>query len=317
MSRTKKIFLTLGGILAVVAVVFGAWLVASPIQAVLAQEPTPTPEPGEGRLGEYQRLFLEAFASRLGVTLEKVKEAFSGAFSDALSQAVEDGALTQEQADQMQSRLTERLNQGDLPGFFGPFGHPGGPGRFGPGRHEMAGFGLSIFAEALDMSEADLMSALREGKTIAAIAEEQGVDLSTLKASVLESVKERLDQAVQDGRMTQAQADKATTWLESNFDTLVHQTLPIGPGRWEHGGFRLNLFAEALGMSEADLMSALREGKTIAAIAEEKGIDLSTLKASVLESAKAKADEMVNWFESNFDALVNQTLPMGEALPMP
>lgn len=315
MNKTKKIFLILGGILAVTALAFGAWLAASPIQSALAQVPTPTPEPGKAPLGEYRDLFLEAFASRLGVTLEKIKEAFSGAFSDALSQAVEEGALTQEQADQMQSHLTERLNQGDLPGFFVPFGHPGG--RFGPSKHRMAGFGLPAFAEALDMSETDLMSALREGKTIAAVAEEKGIDLSEVKASVLASAKEKLDQAVQDGRLTQDQADKQYTWLENNFDTLVNQTLPIGPGRWGRGGFQLSLFAEALGMSQAELMSALREGKTIAAIAEEKGIDLATLKANVLEGAKAKADEMVNWLESNFDTLVNQTLPMGEPIPMP
>lgn len=315
MTKNKKILLAIGGFLALAAVALGAWLVASPIQSALAQEPTPTPEPGKAPLGEYRDLFLEAFASRLGVTLEKIKEAFSGAFGDALSQAVEDGALTQEQANQMQSHLTERLNQGDLPGFFIPFGHPGG--RFGPGKHGIAGFGLPAFAEALDMNETDLMSELHNGKTIAAIAEEKGIDLSEVKASVLASAKEKLDQAVQDGRLTQEQADKQYTWLENNFDTLVNQTLPSGPGKWRRGGFQLNLFAKALGMSEAELMSALREGKTIAAIAEEKGIDLATLKANVLEGVKAKADEMVNWLESNFDTLVNQTLPMGEPIPMP
>ncbi len=317
MTKTKKILLTLGGILIVTALAFGAWLAASPIQGVLAQEPTPTPEAGKGPLGAYQDLFLEAFAKRLGVTLEKIKEAFSGAFSDALRQAVKDGALTQEQADEMQSRFSERLNRGDLPGFFPPFGRPGG---FAPGGRGFYGFDLSVLAEVLGLSEDGLKSELQSGKSIADIAAEKNVDLAQVKAKVLEATKAQLDQAVQDGKLTQTQAEEMYSRLESGFDTFAHQTMPLGidrPGRHGRGGFKLSLFAEALGMNEAELMNALREGKTIATIATDKGIDLSTLKASVLEAAKTKAEEMVNWLESNFDTLVNQTLPMGVPMPKP
>ena len=68
-------------------------------------------------------------------------------------------------------------------------------------------------AEALNLTPAQLFEELHAGKTLSEIAEAQGVDLSTVQeamnASRVQAMKDRITQAVTDGKITQEQAD----WL--------------------------------------------------------------------------------------------------------
>ena len=81
-------------------------------------------------------------------------------------------------------------------------------------------------------------------------------------------IKSVLDGLVKDGTLTQAQADKVLKALEA----ARPKDGPGGRGG-HHPGARkvaLSAAATALGMTEADLRTALESGKTIAAIAKEK-----------------------------------------------
>jgi hypothetical protein len=86
-------------------------------------------------------------------------------------------------------------------------------GGFGMGGHGMMG-GLgyhgtmpSILADALGMTVDELYEALADGKTVAEIAEEQGVELADVVAAVIAPRVEQLEQAVAEGNLTQEQAD--------------------------------------------------------------------------------------------------------------
>ncbi len=72
------------------------------------------------------------------------------------------------------------------------------------------GCNASSIAEALGMSTDELAAALREGKTIAQLAEEKGVPLSTIIDQCLQFEKDWLSFLVQKGYITQEMADK---WL--------------------------------------------------------------------------------------------------------
>lgn len=72
------------------------------------------------------------------------------------------------------------------------------------------GCDISSIAETLNMSPDELASALREGKTIAQLAEEKGVALSTIVDQCLQFQKDWLSFLVQKGYITQEMADK---WL--------------------------------------------------------------------------------------------------------
>ncbi|RME63104.1 MAG: hypothetical protein D6790_05270 [Caldilineae bacterium] len=133
---------------------------------------------------------LEEIATEQGVDLQAVMLEQA---QEKLAQAVADGKLTQEEADQ----ILERIQNGERPGPFGPRrGHPG----------------QEALAEALGMTSEELHEALRSGQTLEEIAAEQGVDLDAvkkqIKADMLTQAQEKLAQAVADGKLTQEQADQ-------------------------------------------------------------------------------------------------------------
>jgi hypothetical protein len=111
--------------------------IAVPLGLARAQSPSES-ESGsesEGARGEWAQAkeqALDRFAEELGVTREELDAAFSTVVSEQLDAAVEDGRLTQEQADRLRERLDERAFG------FGFGGH--GPGRWG-GWGGRGGFG--------------------------------------------------------------------------------------------------------------------------------------------------------------------------------
>lgn len=237
MFISKKILIGIISMLVIAVIAAGLFVTFSPVRISFAQAPTPTAQPGQGASTSrgqagYADFFLSAFASHLGIGVDRVKEAYQQAISDTLDQAVKDGKLTHDQADKLKNNLTNRLDQGMLPGIlgwyrFGPFE------RFGPDRGVLIGrkgaFELSSFANALSMTQADLASELRSGKTIADVAKEKNIDLTQVKTSVLSDLKSKLDQVVQNDKLTQAQADEIYNQLSTNFDTFVNRTWPTGP----------------------------------------------------------------------------------------
>jgi len=89
-------------------------------------------------------------------------------------------------------------------------------GGFGFGPHGQVA--LEAAAEALGMTVEELSTQLWGGKTLAELADEAGVDLQDVRDAVeaaqMEAVRDAIAQAVEDGSITQAQAD----WLLQGLD---------------------------------------------------------------------------------------------------
>ena len=96
--------------------------------------------------------------------------------------------------------------------------HGGGPagGRGGLGLE-----GLQIAAEALNMTTDELITALRSGKTLEELATEAGVDIQevqdAIQAARATDMRERIQQALDDGTITQEHADWLLEGLEKGF----------------------------------------------------------------------------------------------------
>ena len=94
--------------------------------------------------------------------------------------------------------------------------HGGGPGGRGLGLE-----GLQIAAEALNMTTDELINELRSGKTLEEIATEAGVDLQEVQDAIQEArttqMRERIQQAVDAGTITQEHADWLLEGLEKGF----------------------------------------------------------------------------------------------------
>jgi hypothetical protein len=142
--------------------------------------------------------------------------------TEALSGLVSDGSLSQEQADEVATTL-------DGAGL----GRPGGPG--GPGGHGGGPLELSAAATALGMSEADLRTALEtEGTSLADVAGQQGVAVDTVVQALVAAAQADIAQHVQDGDLTQAQADERLADLQARVTERVDSD-GWGPGRGPGG----------------------------------------------------------------------------------
>jgi polyhydroxyalkanoate synthesis regulator phasin len=155
---------------------------------------------------------------------------------DALSGLVTDGSLTQEQADEVATTL-----DGAGIGGGGHGGHHGG--RLDP----------AAAAAALGMTGAELDTALEaDGATLATVAEQQGVAVDTLVATLTDAEEERIAQAVTDGRITQEQADQRLADLAERIAERVNDTDADRHGGRGRGGAPRDLAGQTAQETPAD-----------------------------------------------------------------
>lgn len=103
----------------------------------------------------------------------------------------------------------------------------------------------------------------------------------------VDRIKDALQGLVDDGTITEAQRDKVAT-------TLSEKLPPPGRGHRMKGlHAALDVAATTLGLSEQDLRAELRAGKSLADVAEEKGVPLATLKSALQKAAEDHLAEEV------------------------
>lgn len=151
------------------------------------------------------------------------------------------------------------------------------------------------------------------------LAAKLGVSVDTLKADALQVRKDMLDQAVKDGRITQAQADQLKQKLDAN-GLIAPIFIGGGPGgkfglgpRGPNNGLRpgqgvgprgfgfgfgfgtaeLEAVAKALNLSASDLTTQLRGGKTLADIAKAQNVDQGVVKQAIIDARKAQIEREV------------------------
>jgi Arc/MetJ-type ribon-helix-helix transcriptional regulator len=166
--------------------------------------------------------FLDSVAKHLGISSQKLEDATKAPAVDEVDAALKEGKITKAQADELKARI----HSGDFPPFagalFGPrFGH------FHRGGPPLVGEKLSAAADYLGLSEAELRTKLNTGQALAEIAKARGKSVDGLKQAILDEAEKNLDQLVEDGELTRAEADEMLTRLKSHIDDLV-----------DHGMFR-------------------------------------------------------------------------------
>lgn len=105
-------------------------------------------------------------------------------------------------------------------------------------------------AEVLGMSEDELITALREGQTLAEIAEAQGMSLEDFRAALTANVTADLQAQLDAGEITQEEFDEITAGLDEKIDQIINAEGGLrfrrGPGgSGEDGGVRFRPSFEA------------------------------------------------------------------------
>ncbi len=172
---------------------------------------------------EREQAVLADAAERLDVEPSELRDALREAEDAQLDADVKAGWLTQEQGDAIKAH---RKRSGSVLGGGPGFGGPGGPG-FRLHRRPGAPFELTeAAAEALGIGQDELWERLRDGKTLEEIAKAEGKSVDAVERAVEAAVKQRLNQAVEDGDFTRAQADELREHLTERLDDLGELRFP-------------------------------------------------------------------------------------------
>src|SRR4029453_7675259 len=166
-------------------------------------------------------------AKQLGVTPAQLSSALKQALKNRVDEAVKDGRLTKAEGD----RLKQAIDPGGPP-FFGlgpPRFHD--HGHFGFRHHGHGPFeqGLTAAADYLGVTRAQLMNELRDGKSLAQVAKAHGKSADGLVDALVKQAEQKLDQAVKNGRITEAEKTEMLAGLKKRITDLVNGRFPAPP----------------------------------------------------------------------------------------
>lgn len=193
-----------------------AWLVAIGVAALagllvtagLAAAQTATPTPSAGSTNR-----CAAIGTKQGSRLDTL-----------LTDLVNQGIINQSQADAIRSYLQRQAQSRCYQATILP------PADI-----------LSTAANKLGLTTSQVRAELRQGKSLAQVASDHGVSRDDLKNALLQTARTNANALVQQGVLTQEEADRAVTDVQSNLDNLIDRTGLRGfkgdfRGRgWHHG----------------------------------------------------------------------------------
>lgn len=195
---------------------------------------------------------------------------------------------------------------------------------------------IATAAKALGMTEAELTTELKAGKSISDVAKAKKVDLADVKAALVAEMKAHFAEEVKSGEHTQAEVDAKLAGLSAKIDTML-TTAGLPQGRGGHGGPGMGgkgghgpsaadkaALAKVLKITEAELETQ-SQTKSLADIAKAQNVDIADVKAAILsgfkahlaeevksgEHTQAEADQKLTEFTANLDNMVNNVRPAG------
>lgn len=140
-----------------------------------------------------------------------------------------------------------------------------------------------------------LLSPSEESKAVIDDAASQlGVEPSALSDALKQALKNRIDEAVEAGRISKEQADELRERIDaSEYPLLFGRGGHAGSGFGHHVHFEvLETAASYLGLTEAELREELQD-KTLAEIAKEQGKTIAGLVQQLVATQTKRIDEAV------------------------
>ncbi|CAH1228624.1 hypothetical protein PAECIP111891_06312 [Paenibacillus allorhizoplanae] len=170
--------------------------------------------------------------------------------------------------------------------------------------------GVIDFSSILGMDKAALKAEIDAGKTLVQIAQEKAnLSEDALLAKLTEAETKKIDTALSEGKIKQEQADKLKEGLADRLKKIVEakpQAMNFDKKPMPRGGNMPNMpmpggvgvapkeIAAILGITEEELATERKAGKSLAEIAAAKGITEDQLIAKLKDSL---TDELKNFVE--------------------
>lgn len=183
----------------------------------------------------------------------------------------------------------------DTPGASAPTTEATGDGR-------RAGAALDLAASTIGIDRSALVKALRDGKSVADIAQANDVDPKTVTDALVAAAAKKVDTAVTNGRID---ADRAATIKERLPDRVAKLVNGDLRGRAHGRVARANvrrharragfaLAADTIGITPKELLEAVRGGQSIADVARARNVDPKAVIDAVVAAANTKIDAAVS-----------------------
>jgi len=137
------------------------------------------------------RTAMAAMLEDAGLTIEEFRAAMDAALPDAVAQALEDGVITEDQAEFILENGWRRPNRQPRRGF----------GPLNP-------YVVEASADILGIDVEELQAALEDGTPIEEILDEAGVTVLEYRMALDAATQDIVDQALEDGAITDEQAEK-------------------------------------------------------------------------------------------------------------
>lgn len=210
---------------------------------------------------------------------------------------------------------------------------------------------LDTAADAIGIQPSELLSSIRDGRTIAEVAEAHDVPVGEVVDAVVAAEQDRLDELVADGRLTQEQADALSVDLEERATDLVNGDLApfpplvpgfgpgVGPpdvfggprfiaghGPWGFVDGPVAAAANVIGIDQRALLAATADGDTIADVARAHEVAVSEVVDAIVASMQDRLDQAVKngWLDGRqaeglSEGLRDRAIDLvnGAAFPLP
>ncbi|GIU95245.1 MAG: hypothetical protein KatS3mg012_1702 [Gaiellaceae bacterium] len=128
-------------------------------------------------------------------------------------------------------------------------------------------------------------------------ARQLGVEPSALSSALKRALENRIDEAVEAGRLSEEQGAALKERIRSAelpfFGGFGHKGFGFGLRFGHRGREHLATAVTFLGLSEAELRSRLAQGATLADVAKEEGKSVDGLVAALVRDVESKIDEAV------------------------
>lgn len=159
---------------------------------------------------------------------------------------------------------------------------------------------LDAAATALNVDKATLVKEMSTGKSLADVVKAHGGDLTAIETAAKGAITTSIQQAVTDGTLTQAQADKLTANLDKVLDRLVNRTPPSTADRRVQVlkaaavGVLVKETATETKLAARDLLKDLRSGKTLADIATSQNVDPNAIVTAAAKTITDRVNKLVS-----------------------
>ena len=149
----------------------------------------------------------------------------------------------------------------------------------------------------------------RQEEFLSSVAAKLDVPVDQLKEAIQSTETEMLDEAVEQGKVRPEIAERLRQRIEEGRLLPSLSGGQAGQGQLNPGQrLVLHAAAEVLDMTPRDLAQEMRTtGKSLAQVAEEKGVSRDELKSGILADVEKHLDKGLERLQENIDNIIDRT----------